>query len=598
MLQPVQPPARRRRASTRPPQKSDFGLALGFLMQTSDADNPLSPVSPFGLAVLSREILSSVSPAWSAYTDAYTAIWNRRADLADRVSGVLEACRADRRTLNRARSAVDVAGIAWYVLAAAIAVVLVSGLGSFINGQSNHYAPTLLSGPTALATSGMIIVVGLGFTGVARLWSMWAEKRYKTAYTRLHDCLVQQIGVLVHEIIHLKDEHFSGELSDEIVKPNLAQRQLRDVVPTSGFRTVLALVSEHPTYAAAVAGPLGVGKSVLLRLLCDGEEASRRIPALVGVYLAAPASAVEREFIDIIYKETAETVLRNKAGRFVDYRWQLWPLRLRRWDWLPGRRNDEITWAWQHLKYIRFTTADTRTSGFGQSRFGLLVSFSRGRTLTERDLGYAGRVASFCEYLDGHRRRNGGPILIAIDELDKIRDRQQAIDVINRLKDLFKIDGVRFVIAVLDEVLHEFTARGIPARDAFESAFDDVIEIPRLKAKESCNLLQSYFLNLPEPVALFCHSWSAGLPSTAAAIPALTCGRARLDVQPPIGRRRAGRRLPACVRCLAPLDVVVVVAMVGHLAVVVEAQHRHAGEGEFLALLPPAAPPFDRGAVA
>jgi hypothetical protein len=43
--------------------------------------------------------------------------------------------------------------------------------------------------------------------------------------------------------------------------------------------------------------------------------------------------------------------------------------------------------------------------------------------------------------------------------------------------------------------------------------------------------------------------------------------------------------------------MVVVVAMVDHLAVVVEAQHGHPGEGEFLPLLAPAAPPFDRGAV-
>src|SRR5438445_3416410 len=64
------------------------------------------------------------------------------------------------------------------------------------------------------------------------------------------------------------------------------------------------------------------------------------------------------------------------------------------------------------------------------------------------------------------------------------------------------------------------------------------------------------------------------------------------------GAQKAGVGSPAFVWCLAPLDVVVVVTMVDHFALVVEAQHGHPGEGQFLPLLPPAAPPFDCCAVA
>ena len=51
---------------------------------------------------------------------------------------------------------------------------------------------------------------------------------------------------------------------------------------------------------------------------------------------------------------------------------------------------------------------------------------------------------------------------------------------------------------------------------------------------------------------------------------------------------------PAWVGRIAPLDVVVVVAVLDHLALVVEAQHRHSRVAEVLALLGPAGPPFDR----
>src|SRR5260370_28384443 len=55
---------------------------------------------------------------------------------------------------------------------------------------------------------------------------------------------------------------------------------------------------------------------------------------------------------------------------------------------------------------------------------------------------------------------------------------------------------------------------------------------------------------------------------------------------------------PAWVGRIAPLDVVVVVAVLDHLALVVEAQHRRSRVAEFLALLGPVGPPFDRSPVA
>jgi hypothetical protein len=54
---------------------------------------------------------------------------------------------------------------------------------------------------------------------------------------------------------------------------------------------------------------------------------------------------------------------------------------------------------------------------------------------------------------------------------------------------------------------------------------------------------------------------------------------------------------PLCVRRLAPLDLVVVVAVVDNLALLVEAQHGHSRERELLPVLRPAGPPFDRGSV-
>jgi hypothetical protein len=178
----------------------------------------------------------------------------------------------------------------------------------------------------------------------------------------------------------------------------------------------------------------------------------------------------------------------------------------------PRRRDDDIAWALEALDRIGGTRSRQRAGKLGMSRWGMSAERSAQTTWTEREPSRADWIAEFRGYVKGHRLRRGAPILVAIDELDKVADADQAIDLINDIKDLFHIEGVHFVVSISDDALDRFATRGIPVRDAFDTAFDAVVEVRRLTADESYELLRQRARHFPYPAALFCHAWSGGLP--------------------------------------------------------------------------------------
>jgi hypothetical protein len=293
------------------------------------------------------------------------------------------------------------------------------------------------------------------------------------------------------------------------------------VVRSESIREVLALVNAHVTSAVGVVGTHGAGKSTLLRLLVGSDQREQRLShigavvasrsqatsgrsARVGVFLAAPANPADGEFVKVIYAKTVRKVLATRhvsAGARRPWRQRL--------GVVP---DDEVALAQAALERITGATSRSRNHGVGVSRFGVSASLGGQRTWTERELSHADWVAEFRDYLERHHLRGGAPILIAIDELDKVSDAGQAMEIINGLKDLFHVEGVHFVISVSDDALRSFATRGIPVRDSFDSAFDAVVEIPRITAAESCALLRTRVRYFPYTAALFCHAWSGGLP--------------------------------------------------------------------------------------
>lgn len=103
-------------------------------------------------------------------------------------------------------------------------------------------------------------------------------------------------------------------------------------------------------------------------------------------------------------------------------------------------------------------------------------------------------------------------MVLCIDELDKLGDPADLVDIVNELKDLFHIEKVHFLVTVSTDALNSFERRGLSGRDAFDSAFDTVVHTRRLELDESLDIVRARATGFPPIVAMLCHAWSGGLP--------------------------------------------------------------------------------------
>ncbi|ANZ38555.1 hypothetical protein BBK82_23325 [Lentzea guizhouensis] len=103
-------------------------------------------------------------------------------------------------------------------------------------------------------------------------------------------------------------------------------------------------------------------------------------------------------------------------------------------------------------------------------------------------------------------------IVVGIDELDKIADPDDAHRFLNEIKGIFGVEHCLFLVSVSDDALTAFERRGMPARDAFDSAFTSMIHVRPFTLEQSRTWLAQRALGIPEPFVWLCHCLSGGLP--------------------------------------------------------------------------------------
>jgi hypothetical protein len=103
-------------------------------------------------------------------------------------------------------------------------------------------------------------------------------------------------------------------------------------------------------------------------------------------------------------------------------------------------------------------------------------------------------------------------VVIAIDELDKIGSDQKAQDFLNEIKAIFGIERCFYLLAVSDSAMSSFARRGLPIRDAFDSALDEVVRVEYLSYANANELISRRIVRFPLPFLSFCHCLSGGLP--------------------------------------------------------------------------------------
>jgi hypothetical protein len=338
-------------------------------------------------------------------------------------------------------------------------------------------------------------------------------------------------------------------------------------------RTRLALARERGA-AVGLAGSRGVGKSEILQASIDpalyrdedASEASSTNSRTIGVKVWAPVEVEPLEFLLGLLRRLAERVVEepeitrattprssvyDMAGivlgfaavyagltiAYVSWRFPSFPIGavvlgaffaisgavFASLVWSRGRRvrferrfaeaipTDAGALASLLLRRIDFQERTSTTQSGEVGIKGLTGSMSRSRELERTPLTIMDGVSEF-ERLVRALAREQFRTVVAVDELDKLENDEAAIQFLNHLKMLFPVQDCSFVISVSENAWARFEQRGLPFRDAFDSALDEVIVVGRLSANESKALLARRDRAVSDLQALVCHCMSGGLP--------------------------------------------------------------------------------------
>jgi tetratricopeptide (TPR) repeat protein len=235
---------------------------------------------------------------------------------------------------------------------------------------------------------------------------------------------------------------------------------------------------------AAVAGAVAAAGIALVTLKATGTRIEPEVPYAIGGLLIASGSAL----LGVV----------------------LWPRRPRRRREV-GISQDTISRAAELRTRAEFTETYSRSAQLGISGSGLSLSATGGTQLARLPLNEVDVVRELYN-LVGSVAASGWQVVIAIDELDKMKDDAEAITFLNHVKVLFPIHDCSFVVSVSENAWARFENRGIPFTDAFDSSFDEIVHVRMLRPRESRDLLKRRNTSISDAQALLCHCLSGGLP--------------------------------------------------------------------------------------
>jgi hypothetical protein len=130
--------------------------------------------------------------------------------------------------------------------------------------------------------------------------------------------------------------------------------------------------------------------------------------------------------------------------------------------------------------------------------------------MAENQMSLPDIVAEIKEFLS--RIAKAHRVILAVDELDKVDSDVKAGQFLNDLKGIFYVPECFYLVSVSEEALSNFELRGLPFRDAFDSAFDEVAHFRYLVYPESRLLLERRVVGLPAAYLCLCHCVAGGLP--------------------------------------------------------------------------------------
>ncbi|WP_125526230.1 hypothetical protein [Streptomyces sp. WAC 05379] len=151
-----------------------------------------------------------------------------------------------------------------------------------------------------------------------------------------------------------------------------------------------------------------------------------------------------------------------------------------------------------------------RLGGARQIPVGVDVGSKQGSALAERPMTYPEIVSALRAFLETVTQQH--QLVIAVDELDKLRSAQDVENFLNDIKGVFGASRCFFLVSISEEAAASFERRGMPFRDVFDSCFDNVLTLQRLEIDTARKILYGLLLGWTEPFVALCYVLSGGLP--------------------------------------------------------------------------------------
>lgn len=179
--------------------------------------------------------------------------------------------------------------------------------------------------------------------------------------------------------------------------------------------------------------------------------------------------------------------------------------------WENASRREDLGWeAKEMLQRIKFQ--QSYSSGWsGTLKLPIIEGgVNEAKSMAENQMSLPDIVASLRDFLSKIAKERR--VIVAVDELDKVDSDVKAGQFLNDLKGIFGVPECFYLVSVSEEALSNFELRGLPFRDAFDSAFDEVAHFRYLSYGESRSLLERRVVGLPAAYLCLCHCMAGGLP--------------------------------------------------------------------------------------
>lgn len=321
--------------------------------------------------------------------------------------------------------------------------------------------------------------------------------------------VLREVGVLAHlrdMINHTQLSRYSTVLS---VRNAPGLRYLGDVryhVPTSAREELVSQLSGVDGGSFALAGPRGAGKTILMRALCEGRYGSSAGQDL-GVVVSAPVEYQARDFVLYLYTEVCRATKDHFSRRVPSSKQRRLFRRVNDLSQheLARRADRKLV----QVRYLQSFSAEI--SAKGGVKFAEL-SAKAAASMAEQPLTYPEIVADLRRFLQAVADAVDGRLLIGIDELDRIGSGERARKFLDDIKAIFWVRGCYFLVSVSEDALRAFELTGHGLRDAFDSAFDEVIVVEHLDFEASTTLLRARVTGMPLPYHALAFCLSGGLP--------------------------------------------------------------------------------------